>query len=239
MQRLVDFGKTASSKLTVDEFNKIDLEEEADPPSFTKARQRAKQAQIYDETVKYASPDLLAQLASTQERVEAVLAKRKAIEEDIASRATILPSREERKKMLKSRLPILSLNIMQAKSSKSEEDSGNDCVSVSKQNHSNNEVKASSSPAKHSTMSFMVRDLDKSESVSQEELNEKELLDTIELFNETQHGIEIDDEGDEDDDDDIEDSSKQENYTAKEKEGMNNLLVCFCSFVFIGYFLSR
>ncbi len=70
VQRLTDFGKTASSKLTIEEFNKIDLEEEADPPSFTKARQRAKQAQVYEEKMKLNSAELLAQLALTQERVE-------------------------------------------------------------------------------------------------------------------------------------------------------------------------
>ena len=42
-KRLGDFSETPSSQLTIDEFQKIDLEEEQDPPSFTLARRRAKQ----------------------------------------------------------------------------------------------------------------------------------------------------------------------------------------------------
>ena len=42
-KRLGDFQDTPSSQLTIDEFQKIDLEEEQDPPSFTQARKRAKQ----------------------------------------------------------------------------------------------------------------------------------------------------------------------------------------------------
>ena len=35
---LAEFEQTPSSKLTIDEFMTIDLEEEADPPSFTQVR---------------------------------------------------------------------------------------------------------------------------------------------------------------------------------------------------------
>lgn len=34
-KRLMDFSKTASGKLTTDEFKTVDLEEEADPPCYT------------------------------------------------------------------------------------------------------------------------------------------------------------------------------------------------------------
>ena len=62
------------------------MEEEADPPAFVKARMRAKQAQIYEENLKLSSPELLAQLALTQEKVEEILEKRKIIENELAER---------------------------------------------------------------------------------------------------------------------------------------------------------
>ncbi len=42
-KRLGDFKDTASSRLTIDEFLKIDLEQEHDPPSYVEAKKRAKQ----------------------------------------------------------------------------------------------------------------------------------------------------------------------------------------------------
>lgn len=36
--RLVEFGETPSSSLTLDEFMNVDLEEEQDPPSYKAAR---------------------------------------------------------------------------------------------------------------------------------------------------------------------------------------------------------
>ena len=218
MQRLVDFGKTASSKLTVDEFNKIDLEEEADPPSFTKARQRAKQAQIYDETVKYAEPELLAQLASTQERVEEVLARRKAIEEDIANRATILPTAEERKKMLKSRLPVLSLNLMQGSSPKTLEECNDEVSLASSQSCSKNEIDAIQLQGSLNSEGF-----DEAEGVTQKDINEKKLLDTIALFNETQQDFENEDDGDDGDDDNVYDPGTDVNYGSNQKQQGDNV----------------
>ena len=44
-KRLGDFKDTASSRLTIDEFLKIDLEQEHDPPSFNEAKKRSKQQQ--------------------------------------------------------------------------------------------------------------------------------------------------------------------------------------------------
>jgi len=46
-KRLGDFKDTASSRLTIDEFLKIDLEQEHDPPSFNEAKKRSKQQQLY------------------------------------------------------------------------------------------------------------------------------------------------------------------------------------------------
>lgn len=41
--RLIEFGETPSSALTLDEFMNVDLEEEQDPPSFKMARKRDKE----------------------------------------------------------------------------------------------------------------------------------------------------------------------------------------------------
>ena len=41
-KRLLEFEDTPSGKLTPEEFESIDLEEEADPPSFAASRKRAK-----------------------------------------------------------------------------------------------------------------------------------------------------------------------------------------------------
>ena len=44
--RLGDFKDTPSSRLTIDEFLKVDLEQEHDPPCFLEAKKRSKQQQI-------------------------------------------------------------------------------------------------------------------------------------------------------------------------------------------------
>ena len=41
-KRLGDFKDTASSRLTIDEFLKIDLEQEHDPPSYLEAKKKAR-----------------------------------------------------------------------------------------------------------------------------------------------------------------------------------------------------
>ena len=46
IHRLAEFEETPSSQLTIDEFQKIDLEEESDPPCFTTGKQKAKLAQV-------------------------------------------------------------------------------------------------------------------------------------------------------------------------------------------------
>ena len=50
-KRLGDFKDTASSRLTIDEFLKIDLEQEHDPPSFNDAKKKSKQQQQQHQTV--------------------------------------------------------------------------------------------------------------------------------------------------------------------------------------------
>jgi transcription factor IIIB subunit 2 len=42
-KRLLEFGETPSSALTIDEFMTIDLEAEADPPAFKAARKKDKE----------------------------------------------------------------------------------------------------------------------------------------------------------------------------------------------------
>jgi transcription factor IIIB subunit 2 len=42
-KRLLEFGDTPSSALTVDEFMNVDLEAEQDPPAFTAARKKDKE----------------------------------------------------------------------------------------------------------------------------------------------------------------------------------------------------
>jgi transcription factor IIIB subunit 2 len=49
-KRLGDFKDTASSRLTIDEFLKIDLEQEHDPPSFNDAKKKSKQQQQQHQT---------------------------------------------------------------------------------------------------------------------------------------------------------------------------------------------
>lgn len=46
VSRLVEFEETASGSLTIDQFQTIDLEEEADPPCFTQSRKEAKLKQV-------------------------------------------------------------------------------------------------------------------------------------------------------------------------------------------------
>ena len=44
--RLLEFERSESSQLTVDQFHKIDLEEEMDPPSFTEGKRKTKLARV-------------------------------------------------------------------------------------------------------------------------------------------------------------------------------------------------
>ena len=50
-KRLGDFKDTASSRLTIDEFLKIDLEQEHDPPSFNDAKKKSKQQQQHQQVL--------------------------------------------------------------------------------------------------------------------------------------------------------------------------------------------
>lgn len=48
--RLTEFEDTPTSQLTIDEFMKIDLEEECDPPSFTAGQRKLKIQQVNSES---------------------------------------------------------------------------------------------------------------------------------------------------------------------------------------------
>ncbi|CAN9508005.1 unnamed protein product [Ophioblennius macclurei] len=51
-KRLTEFEDTPTSQLTIDEFMKVDLEQECDPPSFTAAQQKAKMQLLEQELVR-------------------------------------------------------------------------------------------------------------------------------------------------------------------------------------------
>uniref|UniRef100_A0A3Q2XR18 Transcription factor TFIIB cyclin-like domain-containing protein n=1 Tax=Hippocampus comes TaxID=109280 RepID=A0A3Q2XR18_HIPCM len=51
-KRLVEFEDTPTSQLTIDEFMKVDLEQECDPPSFTAAQHKTKMQQLERELTK-------------------------------------------------------------------------------------------------------------------------------------------------------------------------------------------
>lgn len=44
--RLTEFEDTPTSQLTIDEFMKIDLEEECDPPSYTAGQRKLRMKQV-------------------------------------------------------------------------------------------------------------------------------------------------------------------------------------------------
>ncbi|KAJ8044632.1 Transcription factor IIIB 90 kDa subunit [Holothuria leucospilota] len=75
-KRLSEFEDTPSGQLTVDEFNKIDLEEEQDPPSFTQARRNAKIAQLKELSQKQVM-ELTGEVSTVQIAIEKALQKRK------------------------------------------------------------------------------------------------------------------------------------------------------------------
>lgn len=50
VNRLTEFQDTPTSQLTIDEFMKIDLEEECDPPSFTAGQKKLKIQQVKSES---------------------------------------------------------------------------------------------------------------------------------------------------------------------------------------------
>ncbi|XP_071961774.1 transcription factor IIIB 90 kDa subunit-like [Antedon mediterranea] len=79
-KRLTEFEETPSGKLTIEEFNRIDLEEEQDPPSFRQARRKAKLHQLQKEQMKL--QDFAGEITSVQEEIEKALLRKKRGEDD-------------------------------------------------------------------------------------------------------------------------------------------------------------
>lgn len=46
MPRLTEFEETPTSSLTIDEFMRVDLEQECDPPSFVAGKKKLKMQQV-------------------------------------------------------------------------------------------------------------------------------------------------------------------------------------------------
>lgn len=69
-KRMLEFEDTPSSNLTVDEFHTIDLEEEHDPPAYTRSRKFAKMKQI-EEMVNI--QEIEKEIMQLQENIEAAL----------------------------------------------------------------------------------------------------------------------------------------------------------------------
>ena len=67
-KRLGEFMDTPSSQLTIDEFQKIDLEEEQDPPCFTQARRKVKQ-----QAEELNKPEITKELETFRELMDAML----------------------------------------------------------------------------------------------------------------------------------------------------------------------
>ncbi|KAM8876956.1 transcription factor IIIB 90 kDa subunit-like [Synchiropus picturatus] len=70
-KRLTEFEDTPTSQLTVDEFMKVDLEQECDPPSFTAGQQKAKFQQLELELAR----TLEGEISVYQEEIESELEK--------------------------------------------------------------------------------------------------------------------------------------------------------------------
>ncbi|XP_019740487.1 transcription factor IIIB 90 kDa subunit isoform X1 [Hippocampus comes] len=73
-KRLVEFEDTPTSQLTIDEFMKVDLEQECDPPSFTAAQHKTKMQQLERELTKKLN-EVQGELSCYQDQIESELEK--------------------------------------------------------------------------------------------------------------------------------------------------------------------
>jgi len=69
-KRLAEFEATPSSQLTIDEFQRIDLEEEMDPPCFSEGKRKAKLAQLESEG---RLTELTSEIQELQEEIDQAL----------------------------------------------------------------------------------------------------------------------------------------------------------------------
>uniref|UniRef100_A0A8C7YHD4 Transcription factor IIIB 90 kDa subunit n=1 Tax=Oryzias sinensis TaxID=183150 RepID=A0A8C7YHD4_9TELE len=85
-KRLTEFEDTPTSKLTVEEFMRIDLDEECDPPSYTAGLKKTKTQQVYE--IKGYQDEIDAELESLRPKLKGVYAayvNRDLSSEDICS----------------------------------------------------------------------------------------------------------------------------------------------------------
>ncbi|XP_071601475.1 transcription factor IIIB 90 kDa subunit isoform X2 [Heliangelus exortis] len=68
-KRLTEFEDTPTSQLTIDEFMKIDLEEECDPPSFTAGQKKLKMQQL-EKALSKKLEDFEGEISSYQDEIE-------------------------------------------------------------------------------------------------------------------------------------------------------------------------
>ncbi|XP_063958999.1 transcription factor IIIB 90 kDa subunit-like [Lytechinus pictus] len=144
-KRLSEFEETPSGKLTIDEFHKIDLEEEQDPPSFKRGRRNAKLAQL-EELSKKQVLELEGEITTIQNEIESALHKKPtdaasslgSIPEDNQSNADDVEQAEnvELLKRLEddSVRPLVEEEVRSHKQSQvaSEKTENGDCASTSK-----------------------------------------------------------------------------------------------------------
>ncbi|XP_062901582.1 BRF1 RNA polymerase III transcription initiation factor subunit b isoform X2 [Mobula hypostoma] len=71
-KRLNEFEETPTSQLTIDEFMKIDLEQECDPPSFTAGKRKVRLQQLEQELSKKLA-DIEGEITSYQDEIETEL----------------------------------------------------------------------------------------------------------------------------------------------------------------------
>ncbi|XP_071487027.1 transcription factor IIIB 90 kDa subunit-like [Diadema antillarum] len=96
-KRLTEFEETPSGKLTIDEFHKIDLEEEQDPPSFTKGRRKAKLAQL-EELSKKEVQELEGEILTVQQEIEMALSRKRGVADDVPAAGSSLKHSKEKVK---------------------------------------------------------------------------------------------------------------------------------------------
>ncbi|XP_054618112.1 BRF1 RNA polymerase III transcription initiation factor subunit b [Dunckerocampus dactyliophorus] len=73
-KRLTEFEDTPTSQLTIDEFMKVDLEQECDPPSFTAALHKTKMQQLEQELTKKLN-EVQGEISCYQDQIESELEK--------------------------------------------------------------------------------------------------------------------------------------------------------------------
>ncbi|KAM7396068.1 hypothetical protein PAMA_007372 [Pampus argenteus] len=73
-KRLTEFEDTPTSQLTIDEFMKVDLEQECDPPSFTAAQHKTKMQQLEQELARKLN-EVEGEISCYQDEIETELEK--------------------------------------------------------------------------------------------------------------------------------------------------------------------